>query len=117
MHTLYPVFAALIFNALDLISGIIAAVRNKDVKSQKLRDGLFKKFGFIICYFLAWLIDNEGAVIGFQIGVKVLPIIVLYCCTTETVSIIENICRINPDLVPEKLKELFHITELKDDQK
>lgn len=117
MQTLYPVFIALIFNGLDLVSGIIAAVRNKDVKSQKLRDGLFKKSGFILCYLLAWLIDNQGMNIGFQVGVKVLPIIVLYSCTTETVSIIENICRINPDFIPEKMKELFHIHNEKEDEK
>lgn len=39
----YPVIIALIFNALDLVTGIISAVKSKDIKSAKLRDGLFKK--------------------------------------------------------------------------
>lgn len=42
MH-FYPVIIALIFNALDLVTGIISAVKSKDIKSAKLRDGLFKK--------------------------------------------------------------------------
>lgn len=109
MQSLYPIFAALVFNGLDLVSGIIGAIRNKDLESGKLRDGLFKKAGFILCYFAAWLVDTQGGVIGFTLGVKILPIIVLYACTTELVSIIENICVINPDFVPEKLKEMFHI--------
>lgn len=109
----YPIFIALVFNALDLITGIITAVKNKDIKSSKLRDGLFKKIGFMLCYFVAWLVDTHGTRIGFQFGISILPIIILYVCTTELVSILENICKINPDILPEKLMELFHISDIK----
>lgn len=104
-----PVGVALIFNAIDIVSGIIAGIKNKNIQSSKLRDGLFKKVGFIFCYILAWLVDTQGSLIGFQISVQILPIIILYVCTTELVSIIENICRINPDLLPDKLMSLFNI--------
>lgn len=100
---------ALIFNALDMLTGIISAIKKKDLQSSKLRDGLFKKVGFMLCYVLALLVDTQGGAIGFELGVKIVPIIVLYACTTEIVSIIENICIINPDFVPDKLKELFHM--------
>lgn len=113
MEHFYPIIIALVFNALDLVTGIITAVKNKDVQSAKLRDGLFKKVGFILCYFVAWLIDTEGSLVGFQIGAPILPIIILYVCTTELVSILENICKINPDILPEKLMGLFHISEIK----
>lgn len=113
MEQFYPIIIALIFNALDLITGIITAVKNKDIQSAKLRDGLFKKVGFMLCYFVAWLVDTQGKVIGFQFGVPILPIIILYVCTTELVSILENICKINQDILPEKLMELFHITSTK----
>lgn len=113
MEQFYPIIIALVFNALDLITGIITAVKNKDIQSAKLRDGLFKKVGFILCYFVAWLVDTQGARIGFQFGISILPIIILYVCTTELVSILENICKINPDILPEKLMELFHISEIK----
>lgn len=109
MTQYYPVIVALIFNALDIISGLFAGIKNKDIQSSKLRDGLFKKVGFIFCYILAWLIDTQGDIIGFAISVKILPIIILYVCTTEVVSILENISKINPDLLPSKLMELFHI--------
>lgn len=104
-----PVGVALIFNAIDIVSGIIAGIKNKNIESSKLRDGLFKKVGFIFCYILAWLVDTQGSLIGFQISVQILPIIILYVCTTELVSIIENICKINPDLLPDKLMSLFNI--------
>lgn len=113
MEQFYPIIIALVFNALDLITGIITAVKNKDIQSAKLRDGLFKKVGFMLCYFVAWLVDTYGTRIGFQFGMTILPIIILYVCTTELVSILENICKINPDILPEKLMELFHISEIK----
>ena len=113
MNQFYPIIIALVFNALDIITGIISAFKNKDIKSSKLRDGLFKKVGFILCYFVAWLIDAEGSLIGFQLGTPILPVIILYVCATELVSILENICKINPDILPEKLMELFHISDIK----
>lgn len=93
-----------------MVTGIIAGLKNKTIQSSKLRDGLFKKVGFIFCYLLAWLIDTQGSSIGLSIGVSLLPIIVLYVVLTEIASIIENICKINTDLVPTKLKELFHLS-------
>lgn len=109
MPQLYAIFVALIFNGLDLISGIISALKMKDLQSSKLRDGLFKKVGFMLCYFVAWLIDTQGNNIGFQFGVPILPVITLYVCTTELVSILENICKINPDIIPEKIMDMFHV--------
>lgn len=110
MENLYPIFVALVFNALDVLTGVVSAIKNKDIKSANLRDGLFKKVGFIFCYFTAWLVDGYGDVIGFKLGVAILPVIVLYACTTELVSILENISKINSDLLPGKLMELFHIS-------
>lgn len=106
---MHSIIIALVFNATDLLSGIIQALKNKSLQSAKLRDGLFKKIGFLICYFLAWLIDTYGNEIGFNIAIDVLPVVVLYVCLTETISVIENISKINSDLLPEKLMELFHI--------
>ena len=108
MNTYYSIIIALVFNALDLVTGIVASVKNKEVKSSKLRDGLFKKVGFMFCYFIGWLVDTQGYRVGFNIT-NVLPIIILYACTTELVSIIENICKINPDILPEKLLEIFNL--------
>lgn len=111
MQTVYPIIIAMIFHGMDLLTGLISAFRLKNIKSSKMRDGMFKKAGFLFCYLLAYLIDNYGNLIGLQISVKVLPIIILYAVSTEIVSIIENICKINEDLLPEKLKNLFQVAE------
>lgn len=113
MEKFYPILVALAFNATDLVSGFIAAIRAKDVRSAKLRDGLFKKVGFMVCYFVAWMVDTYGYLIGFTLSVRILPVMVLYACTTELVSILENVCKINPDILPEKVMQIFHIDDIK----
>ena len=95
---------------MDLITGIIGGFKgSKKLDSSKLRDGLFKKVGFLLCYSLAFMVDNYGHIVGFTFTLNITPAIVLYSCLTELVSIIENICKINPDFLPENLKKIFKI--------
>lgn len=55
--------------------------------------------------------DNYGSIVGFKLPVAILPAILLYVCTTELVSILENIAKINPDILPDKLMQLFHVKD------
>lgn len=102
------ILVALIFNGLDLITGIVGAIRDgEQIKSSKLRDGLFKKVGFIFCYALGVLINYAENLLTLPFGVNLVPVICTYAVITEVFSIIENIAKINPDILPEKLKELI----------
>ena len=106
------VLIALVFNGLDLITGIVGALRDgEQIKSSKLRDGLFKKVGFIFCYTLGVLINYAENFLTLPFGVDLLPVICTYAIITEVVSIIENIAKINPDILPEKLKALIGYKE------
>lgn len=106
------ILLALVFNGLDLITGIIGAIRSgEQIKSSKLRDGLFKKVGFIFCYTLAIAINYAKTFLTLPFGVDLVPVICTYVVVTEVVSIIENISKINPDLLPDKLKELIGYNE------
>lgn len=107
---MHSIGVALLFNLTDLVTGLIAAVKAKELQSSKLRDGIFKKIGFLICYFLALMIDTYGSEVGFVLEVKLLPIVLGFVCLTEIVSIIENISKIT-DILPEKLLSIFHISK------
>ena len=100
---------AILFNFLDMVSGLISAIKNKTVESSKLRDGLFKKVGFVLCYILGFLVDTQGPTIGLNLGADILPVIILFAVMTEITSIIENICNINPEILPETLKKIFKL--------
>ena len=107
---MHGIAVALVFNATDLVTGIISAIKGHDLQSSKLRDGVFKKVGFLICYFLALMIDLYGSEIGFHLNVELLPVVLGFVCLTETISVIENLAKIT-DIVPEKLLSLFHISK------
>lgn len=102
------ILVALIFNGLDLVTGIVGAIKDgEQIKSSKLRDGLFKKVGFIFCYALGVAINYAETFLTLPFGVDLVPVLCTYAIITEVVSIIENISKINPDLLPDKLKELI----------
>lgn len=106
------ILVALIFNGLDLVTGIAGAIRDgEQIKSSKLRDGLFKKVGFIFCYVLAIAINYAETFLTLPFGVDLVPVICTYAIVTEVVSIIENISKINPNILPDKLKELLGYNE------
>lgn len=107
---MHGIAVALVFNATDLVTGIISALKEHNLQSSKLRDGIFKKVGFLICYFLALMIDLYGSEIGFHLDVELLPVVLGFVCLTETISVIENLAKIT-DIVPEKLLSLFHISK------
>lgn len=107
---MHGIAVALIFNATDLVTGVLSAIKEKDLQSSKLRDGIFKKGGFIICYFLALMIDKYGSEVGFNLSVELLPIVLGFVCLTEVVSIIENISKMT-DILPDKLLSLFRVSQ------
>lgn len=102
------ILVALVFNGLDLVTGIVGAIKDGgQIKSSKLRDGLFKKVGFIFCYTLCVLINYAENFLTLPFDVDLVPVVCTYAIITEVVSIVENISKINPDLLPDKLKKLI----------
>ena len=106
------ILVALIFNGMDLLTGIVGALRKgEQIKSNKLRDGLFKKVGFVFCYALGIVINYAETYLTLPFGVDLVPVICTYAIITEVVSIIENISKINDEILPEKLKALIGYKE------
>lgn len=95
------------FIALDFITGWIKAVATNSYASAKMREGLFHKVGLALCVIFGYLVDYAQDYIDLGITVPVAAAICVYICLMETSSIIENICKINPDIMPEKLASLF----------
>ena len=100
---------ALIFNAIDLVSGFLCGIKVRGLDSSKLRDGLFKKVGFIVCYTVAFILDSYGGFLGLPADIPFVIMICSYVVLTELVSIVENVHTLNPDILPEKLMDIFKI--------
>lgn len=101
----------LIMIVLDLITGFIGALKEKNVQSEKLRQGLWHKSGFIGLIVLAYIV--EYASMRFDLGFQVPTVlaVLIYIIVTEAISIFENLCVLNPDLVKSPLGSIFHNTE------
>ena len=112
--TIYAI--AFAFIVLDFLTGIIKAFATNSFTSTKMREGLFHKVGLILCMILGGLVDFAQGYLDLGVSVPVAAAICVYICLMEITSIIENVCKINPQIVPEKLVSLFGGLKTEDDQ-
>ena len=103
--TIYVI--AFAFIGLDFLTGLIKAFASNSFTSTKMREGLFHKVGLILCMVLGFLVDIAQGYLDFGVAVPVAAAICVYICLMEITSIIENVCKINPQIVPDKLAVLF----------
>ena len=106
---------AFAFIVLDFITGLTKAFATNSFTSTKMREGLFHKVGLILCMILGWLVNFAQRYLDLGVTVPVAVAICVYICLMEITSIIENVCKINPEIVPDKLASLFGGLK-KDDQ-
>lgn len=95
------------FILLDMISGIIKAFKKKKFTSRIMREGLFHKCGSVLCILFGFGVDKVQEYIDIGVNIPVATAICGYIILMEIGSIIENICIINPEIMPEKLKSFF----------
>lgn len=90
-----------VFIVLDILSGIIKAYKEKGYDSTIMREGLYHKCGTIICVVLGVLVDYTQTIVDIGVTMPVANAICVYIILMECCSIMENICAINPDIVPD----------------
>lgn len=93
--------ATLIFMIGDIISGVIQAVINKNLDSQKMREGLLRKILLIVVIILSFIFQY-----AFNIPV-ISKVVCIYLIVMEIISIMENLKKAGIDLG--KLGELLKI--------
>ena len=96
-----------VFIILDIITGLLKAFKQKEYNSTVMRQGLYHKCGSIICVIFGTLIDYTQKYLDIGVSIPVLKAICVYIILMEITSIIENICLLNPDIMPEKLTQYF----------
>lgn len=90
---------ALAFMVIDVFTGVLKAVKNKELNSTKAREGIYKKASFILFIAFGYLADysmdyvNMG--FNFPAGVTICTLVIV----TEAISVLENLGQINHDLV------------------
>ena len=101
-----------IFVVFDLASGV-AACANHEWKSSEMRKGLYHKFGSIMLVVLAYLIDYAQRYVDLGFQVPIAAGVCVYIILMELGSIVENIGKINPDLLPDKVRAILGLDKMK----
>ena len=101
----------LIFIVFDVVSGLLKAVKEKNLNSTKMREGLLSKIAEVVAVLLGMASNIVLPMLGIDIGVDFAILIGTYIVIMEVCSVIENIGAINEQLgavlgkVFEKLKQ------------
>lgn len=97
---------------MDIVCGLVGAARNKELCSAIMRDGLYNKFGELMLLLLAIFINEVLLIAPFdKIGIppEIAYAVAIYIAVMEIISIIENICKINPELPFAKILLMFNL--------
>lgn len=113
MEDAYVGLAVLILMAFDIASGYLAAIKNQEVSSSVMRGGILKKCGSVLVLLTAYVVEHLGAYIGIDqsICVSVLVGIAGLLAFMEINSILENACKVNPDLPIASLFSAFGVSD------
>lgn len=97
---------------MDIVCGTVAAMRNRELCSSIAREGMYNKIGEAMFLLIA-IIANEILAMppfdGLGISPDIAYLVAAYIAWMELVSILENICKINPELPFAKILMMFNI--------
>lgn len=91
-NVIWQIATPLIFSLLDIVTGYIQALINKNVDSQKMRNGLLHKFLIVIILVSSFIIQ-----FAFNIN-YISSFVCVYIVLMEISSIIENMKKAGIDL-------------------
>ena len=90
---------ALAFMVIDVFTGVLKAVKNKELNSTKAREGIYKKASFILFIAFGYLADYAMDYVNMGFNLPAAATICALIIVTEAISVLENLGQINPDLV------------------
>lgn len=80
----------------DLLTGLLAALKNKQFKSAIMREGLFNKVGELAALGLAVMCDKFAPFVNIELPVDLVVVVASYLALMEIGSILENIRKLSP---------------------
>ena len=82
------VYVLIIFMVIDTCFGFFGAVKHKNVRSEKLRQGIVKWILYFVFVVLANCLDK---LVKFPFATSLRSFVLMYLCITEAISIIEHL--------------------------
>ena len=103
------------FIALDFLTGIVKAFATRSYKSTVMRTGLFHKVSLLLVMVLGILVDFAQGYLDLGVSIPVGGAICAYIVLMEIGSSLENVCEINPEIMPNQLTAIFGVKKGGDD--
>lgn len=95
------------FMVLDIVSGFIGAIVNRNVNSTKMKLGLWHKCGFMLAIVFGCLCEYSMNYIDLGFTLPIQDAVCIFIIATELVSILENLAKISPELANAKFMDIF----------
>lgn len=104
----WAVGVALVLMALDMVSGFVGAAANGEVKSSKMREGLWHKASEVLVIVLAFVIQVACEhVVGLPYADVTVVAVCGFIVVMEVGSVLENIAKANPNMKDSGIFKLF----------
>ncbi len=97
---------------MDIVCGVVAALRNRELCSSIAREGMYNKIGEVMFLFIGIIANEILGIPPFDtlgISPDIACLVAAYIAWAELVSILENICKIDPELPFAKILMMFNI--------
>lgn len=95
------------FMVLDIVTGFAGAVVNNCVDSKKMKAGLWHKCGFLLAIMFGILCEWASSFVDLGFSLPVQTAVCVFIICIEIVSILENLCKISPELAASNFVKIF----------
>ena len=86
------------FIVFDVVTGLIKAGYNGNYNSAIMRQGGFHKSMEVMAMAVAYFVEYSVVYVNIGVDVPAVPAVTVYICIMELISILENICAVNPQM-------------------
>lgn len=93
------VYLAVVFMLIDVVTGVLKAVKCHELSSTKARTGMYKKASFIAFIAFGYILDYTMKYIDVGIMFPAAATICTLIIVTECISILENIASVSPEIL------------------
>ena len=117
IHELIVIGIVFLLVLIDYITGVVNAIMHGELSSEKMRQGLWRKFAYLAVVCVALIVEYGSDYIN--LGIE-LPVFIPVCtgiCLIEITSIMENCVKINPELNDSNILNIFNIDRKEHDGK
>ena len=111
IHELIVIGIVFLLTLIDYVTGVVNAIMHGELSSERMRQGLWRKFAYLAIICVALIIEYGSDYIS--LGIE-LPVFIPVCagiCLIEITSIMENCVKINPELSSSNILSIFKVNK------